>query len=153
MLPEFGQWAVLTCPFLSLTSAMKRLYRLTRLPSMSFGHLKTPSRSSTVLPSMDPSFLQIGALVSSLPGLNLASHRVNLSQSGAICQRLISRLLEPGLKAILSSLCQLIESHLIAKTAFKRPTCPRALFRLYMETRSASHPLEATFSGFAQGSK
>ena len=37
MLPELGQWAVTTLPLSSCTSAMKRLYLLTRMPGISSG--------------------------------------------------------------------------------------------------------------------
>jgi hypothetical protein len=41
MLPELGQWAVTTPPSVNFTSAMKRLYRLTRIPGMSSGQTKS----------------------------------------------------------------------------------------------------------------
>jgi hypothetical protein len=40
MLPELGQWAVTTSPSANVTSAMKRLYRLTRIPGMSSGQAR-----------------------------------------------------------------------------------------------------------------
>jgi hypothetical protein len=41
MLPELGQWAVTNSPSANFTSAMKRLYRLTRIPGMSFGQARS----------------------------------------------------------------------------------------------------------------
>jgi hypothetical protein len=40
MLPELGQWAVTTSPLANFTSAMKRLYLLTRVPGISCGHVR-----------------------------------------------------------------------------------------------------------------
>ena len=40
MLPELEQWAVTVWPPVNFTSARKRLYRLTRVPGMSFGQAR-----------------------------------------------------------------------------------------------------------------
>jgi hypothetical protein len=40
MLPELGQWAITNSPSANFTSAMKRLYRLTRIPGMSSGQAR-----------------------------------------------------------------------------------------------------------------
>ena len=40
MLPVFGQWAVTISPFFNLTSTIKRLYLLIKVPDMSFGQSK-----------------------------------------------------------------------------------------------------------------